>query len=101
MRALGYVPGSGITVAATGSSVSGAISMTGCDAIFVTNTSTSLHVSVAIGVGAPTATLAGDLCIPPATSVLIAAGEQITHVAAIGSGAGPTAVMFMPIKRGG
>lgn len=101
MRALGFVPGSGITVAATGSSVSGAITMTGCDAIWVVNTSTTLYVSVAQGVGAPTATLAGDLTIPPATGVLIASNEAITHVAAIGSGAGPTAVNFMPIKRGG
>jgi hypothetical protein len=101
MRALGFVPGTGITVAATGSSVSGAITMTGCDAIFVTNTSTTLHVSVAQGVGAPTATLAGDLCIPPGSSVLIASNATITHVAAIGSAAGPTAVMFMPIRRGG
>lgn len=101
MRALGFVPGTGITVAATGSSVSGAITMTGCDAIFVTNTSATLHVSVAIGVAAPTATLAGDLCIPPMSSVLVAANEAIANVAAIGSAAGPTAVMFMPIRRGG
>lgn len=101
MRALGYVPGTGINVAATASSVSGAITMTGCDAIWVVNTSATLHVSVAMGVGAPTATTGGDLCIPPHTGVLIAANESITHVAAIGSGAGPTSVHFMPIRRGG
>ena len=101
MRALGFVPGSGITVAATASSVSGTITMTGCDAIWIVNTSTTLHVSVSMGVGAPTATLAGDLSIPPATGVLVAANEAVTHVAAIGSGAGPTAVNFMPIRRGG
>ena len=101
MRALGFVPGTGITVAATASSVSGAITMTGCDAIWVVNTSTTLNVSVAYGVGAPTATLAGDLTIPPMEGVLIAANETITHVAAIGSAAGPTAVRFMPIRRGG
>jgi hypothetical protein len=101
MRALGFVPGTGITVAATASSVSGAITMTGCDAMWVVNTSTTVNVSVSMGVGAPTATLAGDLTIPPMTGVLIAANETITHVAAIGSAAGPTAVRFMPIRRGG
>lgn len=101
MRALGFVPGSGITVAATASSVSGAITMTGCDAIWVVNTSTTLYVSISMGVGAPTATLAAGLTIPPGTGVLVAANEIVTHVAAIGSGAGPTAVNFMPIKRGG
>lgn len=101
MRPMGFVPGTGITVAATASSVSGAITMTGCNAIWVVNTSTTLNVSVAYGIGAPTATLAGDLTLAPMMGVLIAANETITHVAAIGSGAGPTAVRFMPIRRGG
>ena len=100
MNALGFVPGTGISVAATGSSVSGAITMTGCDAVLVVNTSTTLYVAVALGVGAPTATLAGDIPIAPLGSVLIAANETITHVAAIGSGAGPTPVRFMPVRRG-
>lgn len=101
MRPLGFVPGTGITVAATASSVSGAITMTGCDAIWVVNTSATLNVSVSYGIGAPTATLAGDFTIPPMGSAVIAANETITHVAAIGSAAGPTAVRFMPIRRGG
>ena len=101
MRPMGFVPGSGISVAATGSSVSGAITMTGCDAIWVVNTSTTLYVSVSFGVGAPTATLADGFPLAPMQGALIAASEQTTHVAAIGSGAGPTAVRFMPIRRGG
>lgn len=101
MKALGFVNGAGISVAATASSVSGAITMTGCDAIHVVNTSTTLYVAIAQGVGAPTVTLAGGLAIPPMGSVVIASNEAVTHVAAIGSGAGPTAVRFTPILRGG
>ena len=98
---LGVVPNTGVTVAATGSSVSGAITCTGCDALYIVNTSESLHVAVAWGVGAPTATLAADLNIPPRGTVLVGINPAITHVAAIGSGAGPTSVRFMPVLRGG
>lgn len=101
MMALGVVPNTSITVSATASSVSGAITCTDCDALYIVNTSATLHVSVAWGVGAPTATLAGDIGIAPLGSLVVAINPQITHVAAIGSAAGPTAVRFTPVKRGG
>jgi hypothetical protein len=56
---------------------------------------------VAWGVGAPTATLAGDIGIPPMGCIVVGINPQITHVAAIGSAAGPTAVRFTPVLRGG
>jgi len=101
MRALGFVPGTGVTVSATASSVGGTIDCTGCDALWVVNTSTTVNVSVRMGTGAQTAVLTTDLSIPPLRSVLIGVNEAVTHVAAIGSAAGPTAVRFMPIRRGG
>jgi hypothetical protein len=56
---------------------------------------------VRMGTDAQTAVLTTDLSIPPLRSVLIGVNEAVTHVAAIGSAAGPTAVRFMPIRRGG
>ena len=94
------LPG-GVRVSATAASVSGAIVMPPiANALSITNTSATLYVGVAIGVGgAPTATLAG-LAIPPMGRVLIETpqGGVVTHVAAIGSAAGPTAVVFTPAR---
>ena len=101
MRALGFVPGTGVTVSATGSSVGGTIDCTGCDAMWIVNTSTTLNVSVRMGTGAQTAVLTTDMPLAPLQGVLVGCNEAVTHVAAIGSAAGPTAVRFMPIRRGG
>lgn len=94
------LPG-GVTVEATASSVSGAITVpAGANALYITNTSATLHVGVAYGVGgAPTATIAG-LAIPPMGSLLIEIPQSgiVTHVAAIGSAAGPTTVNFVPAR---
>lgn len=97
---LAVAPGTSVSVSATGSSVSGTIDCTGCDKIHVANTSATLYVSVRAGVGAQTATLGTDLTIPPLGQVILAANAQITGVAAIGSAAGPTAVVFTPLRRG-
>lgn len=101
MTPLAVIPGSSITVSATGSSVSGAITCTDCVALHIVNTSATLHVAAAWGVGAPTASLTADIGIPPMGQVVVAINPQVTHVAAIGSAAGPTAVRFTPILRGG
>jgi hypothetical protein len=87
------------SVAATGSSVSGTVTVdTTDDALHVANTSATLYVSIALGKGsAPTAVLGTFLTIPPMGQVLVAANSKITHVAAIGSAAGPTAVVFTPV----
>lgn len=91
----------GVIVSATASSVSGTITMPAvANALYVANTSAALHVGVAYGVGAaPTATLAG-LTIAPLGAVLIEIpqGGIVTHVAAIGSAAGPTSVNFVPAR---
>jgi len=88
----------GAVVAATGSSVSGTITVpTGSNAMRITNTSATLHVSCEFGFGsAPTAVLGTHLTLAPMESVIVAIGHGITHVAAIGSAAGPTNVAFMP-----
>ena len=49
--------------------------------------------------GAQTATLGGDgVTIPPMSQVLVETNNMITHLAAIGSAAGPTAVVFTPAR---
>ena len=94
------VPGLSVVVSATASSVGGTIDCTGCDAIRATNTSTTLYVAVRVGTGTQTAVLTTDVLIPPSASVILPANATITHVAAIGSAAGPTVVGFSPILRG-
>lgn len=101
MRPLGVVPGTSASVSATASSVGGTITCTGCDALYIANTSATLYVAVRWGVGAQTAVLATDIAIPPMGQVLVAINEAVTHVAAIGSAAGPTVVRFTPVLRGG
>lgn len=93
-------PGGSIVVSATASSVGGTVDCTGCDAIYVANTSATLYVAVRAGTGAQTAVLTTDVVIPPMSSVVLPANDTITNVAAIGSGAGPTVVGFSPIRRG-
>jgi len=100
MDVLSVVPGTAVNVAATASSVAGTIDCTGCDAIRVANTSTTVHVAVRAGAGAQTAVLTTDVVIPPMRSVILAANAQFTGVAAIGSAAGPTTVNFAPVRRG-
>lgn len=94
------IPAGSIVVSATASSVGGTVDCTGCDAIYVTNTSVTLYVAVRAGVGAQTAVLTTDILIPPQGSILLPANDTTTGVAAIGSGAGPTVVGFSPIRRG-
>lgn len=94
------IPGGSIVVSATGSSVAGTVDCTGCDAIYVANTSATIYVAVRAGVGAQTAVLTTDVLVPPLGSVILPANDLITGVAAIGSAAGPTIVGFSPIRRG-
>lgn len=89
-------PDGGATVAATGSSVAGTITATGCNALRITNTSATLNVAVEWGTAAVTAVLATHLKLAPLESIIVAIPPTIAHVAAIGSAAGPTDVSFMP-----
>ena len=85
--------GASVTVAATASSVSGTLPGTAGGACLVYNNG-SVYVAVAFGKGAaPTATL-NDTPIPPNTALVLSIPEDVTHVAAIGSGAGPSNVIF-------
>ena len=97
---LAAVPGTSVSVSATGSSVGAAIDCTGCDKIHVVNTSATLYVSVRAGVGAQTAVLATDISIPPLGQMVLAVNPAVDNVAAIGSAAGPTVVKFTPLRRG-
>lgn len=92
------VTGAGVTVSATASNVQGTITMPArSNAIHIVNTSATLYVTAKFGIGAQTATLgAAGITLPPMGQVLIEANDTITHIAAIGSGAGPTAVVFTP-----
>ncbi len=99
MSSFGTVHGSSAVVAATASSVSGTITMPGgFNGLHIANTSATLYVSARWGVGAPTATLGSSLSLPPMSHVIVEANDIVTHVAAIGSGAGPTAVVFTPVR---
>lgn len=93
----GVIPGNSTNVAATGSSVAGTMTPKGGhNACHISNASATLTVGVRIGVGAQTAVLTTDLNIPPMCYVVIAMTPLDTGCAAIGSAAGPTAVVFTP-----
>ena len=97
-----FAPMTGATsISATASSVAGTITMPEvANALHIANTSATLYVTAKWGVGAQTATLGGDgVTIPPMSQVLVEVPRNtITHLAAIGSGAGPTAVVFTPAR---
>ena len=97
---LAPIPGRSVAVAATASSVGGSIDCTGCDKIYVANTSATLFVAVRVGTGAQTAVLTTDIVIPPLGQIILGASALTTNVAAIGSAAGPTTVQFTPLTRG-
>ncbi|MBM3273542.1 MAG: hypothetical protein FJZ00_00205 [Candidatus Sericytochromatia bacterium] len=99
MSILSYTPGTAVVVNATGSSQPGTIAMADNDGMHIANTSTTLYVQVRWGVGNQTA-VTTDLGIPPMSQVLVRANKTITGVAAIGSAAGPTAVIFTPVILG-
>lgn len=90
--------GASVSVAATASSVDETITMpSGANAMHVANTSATLYVSVAMDVDAAvTAVLGAGLTLPPMSHIVVDANPGITIVGAIGSGAGPTAVVFTP-----
>lgn len=93
--------GAATSVAATGSSVAGAFTMpNGANCIHIANTSATLYVSVATAAAGASATLGGSLTLPPMGHIVVAANPQIASVAAIGSAAGPTAVVFTPGRAG-
>lgn len=94
---IGTVAGKSKAVSATGSSVGTTIDMDRASGLHIVNTSTTLYVCVRFGTSSQTAVLDQDLAIPPQGQVVVGANEGITHVAAIGSGAGPTKVVFTPI----
>ena len=93
--------GTAVSVAATGSSVAGAITMpVPANGLHIANTSTTLYTTVAFASAGAVATLGTGLTIPALGQVIIAVNPQTASVAAIGSGAGPTAVVFTPIRLG-
>lgn len=99
MRSIGAPIGASTSVAATASSAGGTITMGSMNALHIANTSATLYVSVRWGVGAQTAVLGSDPTIPPMGQLLIDVPAATTHVAAIGSGAGPTPVVFTPCRQ--
>jgi hypothetical protein len=93
--------GTATSVAATASSVSGVFTLpSGSNAIHIANTSASLYVSVALAASAASATLGGGLTLPPLGHIVVHANPTVASVAAIGSGAGPTPVVFTPGRVG-
>lgn len=89
--------GAAVSVSATGSSVAGALTMpSGATSVHIANTSATLYVSVALAVTGATATLGQNLTLPPMGHIIVDANSTIASVAAIGSAAGPTAVVFTP-----
>jgi len=93
--------GTATVVAATASNVAGSFTMpTGSNAIHIANTSATLYVSVAMAVSSATTTLGASLSLPPMSHITVAASPLIASVSAIGSGAGPTAVVFTPGRLG-
>ena len=95
------IAGASDSVAATASSIQGTITMAkGLDGLHIANTSATLYVPIRVGTSAQTAILGDSLTIPPLGQVLVETPRdtQIAHVAAIGSAAGPTAVVFTPVR---
>lgn len=99
MRAFTPMAGAKV-VSATGSNVQGTITMPpGANGLHIANTSATLYVTAKWGPSAQTATLGGDgITLPPMGQVLVEANDAIGHIAAIGSAAGPTAVVFTPAR---
>jgi len=97
MQAFSPMAGS-VSVSATASNVAAAITMPAiANALYVANTSATLYVSIAYATAGATTTLGGGVTIPPMTAILIEIPPgQIASVSAIGSAAGPTAVVFTP-----
>jgi len=93
----GILPGNSTNVAATDSSVAGTLTPKGGhNACHICNPSATLAVAVRIGESAAAAVLTTDIKIPPLGQVVIAMTTKDVHCAAIGSAAGPTAVVFTP-----
>lgn len=91
--------GASVSVAAGAGSVAGAITMTTpANGLHIANTSATLYVTLAFATSGAVATLGTGICVPPLGQLVIAVNPQIASVAAIGSGAGPTAVVFTPIR---
>ncbi len=99
-KSIGIVAhGRAIGVSVTASSVeSSLLDATGCNALHIVNTSTTLYVAVRWGVGSQTAVLTTDITIPPMGQIIVGCNPLVTNVAGIGSGAGPTHVKFTPCR---
>ncbi len=98
MQAFTPLPGA-TSVSATASSVAGTITMPSlANALHIANTSATQSAEALINGFSASATLGAGLTIPPMSQVLVEANNTITHLAAIGSGAGPTAVVFTPAR---
>jgi len=94
--------GSSVSVAATAASIAGVITMpAGANGLHIANTSTTLYVTVRWSVGATAAVLGTSPTIPPNGQLVVDTNDKITDVAAIGSAAGPTAVIFTPVHTEG
>ena len=93
--------GASTVVAATGSNVAGAfVTPANATAVHIANTSATLHVSVALAASSASTTLGGSLTLPPMGQIVIGLNPQVASVSAIGSGAGPTNVVFTPGRFG-
>lgn len=93
--------GASTVVSATASNVAGAFTMPpGANAIHIANTSATLYVSVAMAASSASTTLGGSLTLPPMGQIVVPINPQIASVSAIGSAAGPTAVVFTPGRVG-
>lgn len=91
--------GSSVSVAATASNVQGVITMpVGANGLHIANTSATLYVTVAVGTSAQTAVLGASLTLPPMGHIVLDVNKLVSNVAAIGSAAGPTAVVFTPVN---
>lgn len=88
-------------VVATASNVQNTITMPAvADGLMIVNTSTTVSVSVAYGTSAQTAVLYGGLTIPPGGATVVSVNPGITNIAAIGDAAGPSNVVFTPVRIG-
>lgn len=95
--------GAATSVSATASSVAGALTWpAGANALHIVNTSATLYVSTAWATSSASATLGSTgVTLPPMGHIVVPLGNSaIASVAAIGSGAGPTPVVFTPGRVG-
>lgn len=97
---LAFVPGTGSSISATATSGSVTITAdTAYDKMHVVNTHATIYAAVRLTVGASTAVIGTDICVPPQGQIIIAMNPLIDTISAVAS-ASTAVIRFQPLLRG-